>query len=193
MSIDNPFEIHPPICPLEKCECCNGSMLVADNPVFEDEPLPVVLYMPTKAMLEEAMAVSRRVSLEGARSREEALVARLLDAFVLHAELLTRCVIHGRNGGETGDEGYDAECLEEALDIAHDVIRAGLRADDAPPTVPDSIRLDIGNWATDAGLVPEDDEDDEDEGDAAHDATATVVCDIEGCHVHAPTPTTFEA
>lgn len=167
MPSPDPFEIHPPICPTEKCECCENTMLIADEPVFEDEPLPVVLHMPTKAMLEEAMAVSRRVSLEGARSREEALVARLLDAFVLHAELLTRCVIHGR--GETGDVDYDQSMLDDALDIAHDVIRAGLRADDAPPSVPDSIRLDIGNWATDAGLVSE---------DGAHDA---------------PTPTTFEA
>jgi hypothetical protein len=188
MPIANPFEIHPPICPVETCDCCDGAMLIADNPAFEDDPAPATLALPSEAMLHEAMDIVRKLhARDGEGSREELLIARLLDAYVLNAELLTRCVIHGRNGGETGDEEYDAEKLEEALDIAHDVVRAGLRTVDAPSSVPDSIRLDIGNWLTDAGL----DRDSLEERE--HDATATVVCDIEGCHVHAPTPTTFEA
>jgi len=137
--------------------------------VFDDEPMTVLLTLPTEALLRNAMDAVREMYAQGTPpTREQRLIHGLLDAYVLHAELLTRCVIHGR--GETGDADFDAEQLEVALDIAHDVCRAGLRADDAPPEVPDSIRLDIGNWSTDSGLES-----------------------IPLAERDAPTPTTFEA
>ena len=191
MPIDNPFEIHPPICPVETCECCDDRTLVADRPVFEDEPTPATLRLPTEALIYGAMESVRAMREQSTPpTKEQMLIAGLLDAYVLYAELLTRCVIHGR--GETEDVDYDQSMLDDALDIGHDVIRAGLRTDDAPPEVPLYVRLDIGNWTTDAGL-DRDSCDCGDEDDAAHDATATVVCDIEDCPVHKPTPTTFEA
>lgn len=193
MPIDNPFETHAPLCPVETCACCDDRTLVADTPVFEDEPATATLRLPTEALVHGAMESVRLMREQSTPpTREQMLIAGLLDAYVLCAELLTRCVIHGR--GETEDVDYDQSMLEDALDIGHDVVRAGLRTDDAPPEVPRYIRLDIGNWTTDAGLDNAcacDDEDDEE--DAAHDATATVVCDIEDCPVHKPAPTTFEA
>jgi hypothetical protein len=191
MTMPNPFSHVAPNCPVEKCSCCENTLLVADTPVFEEEPAPATLTLPTEALIFGAMQVVRAMREQATPPTvEQRLIAGLLDAYVLHAELLTRCVIHGRF--ETGDADFDAEQLEVALDIAQDVCRAGLRTADAPPEVPDSIRLDIGNWATDVGLDAEnDDEDDED--DARHDAKATVVCDIPGCHAHPPTPTIFEA
>ena len=197
MPIDNPFSRVGPNCPVETCDCCDNTLLVADTPVFDDEPQPATLTLPTEALIHGAMDVVRAMRAQGTPpTREQMLIAGLLDAYVLHAELLTRCVLHGR--GETGDPDYDATQLEDALDIAQDVVRAGLRTADAPPEVPDSIRIDIGNWSCDSGLEPDPcDEDDEDaaddEDDARHDATATVVCDIPGCRIHLPTPTTFEA
>lgn len=189
MPITNPFKSHPPICPVETCDCCDDRTLVADTPVFEDEPATAVLRLPTEALIHGAMESVRAMREQATPpTREQMLIAGLFDAYVLHAELLARCVTHGR--WETEDPDYDAEQMETALDIAHDVVRAGLRTDDAPAEVPAYIRLDIGNWVTDAGL-------DLDsctcEDDAEHDATATIVCDIPGCRVHMPTPTTYEA
>ena len=163
----DPFALCEPNMPVESCDCCNAAILVADDPVFADDPIPVDLQLPTMQGIRDAMEISVRIRKTGGGTHEERLIAMLLDAFVVNAELLGRAVDRGLFG--TGGDAEDDEKLAETLEIASDVIRAGFRATGTPDHVPASIRLDLGTFFANFDL----DHDDEDED--------------------APTPTDFEA
>ena len=189
MSTDFPFSDHPLNGDIRECDCCEATVLVHDEPNFPDEPCPATLMLPDRAMINRAMEIvgiaKARTTKGGAEfSEEEALIAMLLDAYIVHRELLTRAVIHGVDGTGQGDEAEDA-MRDEALLIGHDILRIGLIDGNTHPDVPRSIDLDIGH-------VVYEQEDEDDEGD---DPDAETVCDVPDCPIHGdkPVPTTYEA
>ena len=145
----NPFSVHPPNHATTKC-ACGSTCLVATSPSIEDEPTPVRMLLPDREIVMEGMAIAN--AMRGGRNgtREAQIIAALLDAYVIHAELLSRVLTGMRYG--TGDAQYDEELSSEALSIAEDVLRCGLRDADAPDTVPREIEIDIQTWLTDAGF-----------------------------------------
>lgn len=139
----NPFTVHPPHCEMSLCEECGSNYLIASEPVFADCPVPATLALPHIDMVRLAMDICVRVRAKGAKSVEEELIHQLLDAFMLHRELLIRLVVHGADG--TGDEDYDDEVFEDTLCIARDLLRCGIIDEETHPATPKKIEIDIGS------------------------------------------------
>jgi len=191
VSIPRPYNF-----PTTLCACgCGGSVLIADpQPRDEgDEDNVLELFLPTHRLLDRAFRLGGDAKAKAHRgerlTEEEAVVIGLLDALLVHREVLTRIVV----GVEIG--GVEDELFDEAFDLAQDLIHAGFRTPDDEPEVPTSVRIDTSMVLRDLEefeVEGDCDCDDEDEDDA-HAHGIVTVCDVPDCPVHKPVPTDFEA
>jgi len=184
VSIPRPYNF-----PTVPCACgCGGSVLIADaQPRDEgDEENVMELFLPTHRLLDRAFRLGGDAKAKAHRgevlTEEEGVIIGLLDALLVHREVLTRIVV----GVEIG--GVEDELFDEAFDLAQDIIRAGFHTPDTEERVPTSVCLDNSMVLRDLEeFEVEGDEDDEDDDDT--------VCDVPDCPVHGdkPVPTDFEA
>jgi hypothetical protein len=173
--------------PTTPCACgCGGSVLIADTQPREegDEGNVMELFLPSHRLLDRAFRIGGDAKAKAHRgevlTEEEAVIIGLLDALLVHREVLTRIVV----GVEIG--GTDDELFDEGFDLAQDIIRAGFHTPDTEEDVPTSVRIDTS-------MVLRDLEEFEVEGDCEGDDDT--VCDVPDCPVHGdkPVPTTYEA
>jgi len=183
---------------LEPCPCgkCDGSILVADDgPRVEgDDENVLTLSLLSASTLDTAFhlggeAKSKRQRGEDLTEEEEVIIG-LLDALLLHREVLLRIVIHGVEG--TGDAEHDGEEFDRAIELAQDVACAGFNVPVASdPRTPVGVCIDATLVYDEMDAYIAESLDDDGDGDLDdHEVCVDPDCEL---HRDKPTPTDFEA
>ena len=181
---------------LEPCPCgkCDGTILIADeHPRYEghDENL-LLLQTMSASTLDTAFRLGG--DAKGKRQRgeelteEEEVIVSLLDALLLHREVLLRIVVHGVEG--TGDEEHDDVEFERTIELAQDLACAGFNVPvPSDPRTPVGVRIDATLVYDEMDAYIAESQDDGD-GLADHEVCVDPDCEL---HRDKPTPTDFEA
>jgi hypothetical protein len=171
--------------PTEPCACdCGGSVLLFDTQPREegDDENVMELFLPSHRLLDRAFRIGGDAKAKAHRgeamTQEEGVIIGLLDALLVHREVLTRIVV----GVEVG--GTEDELFSEAFDMAQDIISASFNTPDDSPGVPTSVSIDVSMTLRDLDDFPVEEDDD-----------TETVCDVPDCPVHGdkPVPTIYEA
>lgn len=139
----------PYTCPVHECDCgCETITLVMDDqPQFEDEPHFRRCYIPTMAIVTRAMEIANAVADAAKEDRrptqDHLLIAALFDAYMAQSELLARIAVYACDG--TGDLDGDDRQLQHTFDCIHDLVRMSFRTGAEPEGTPTSVLLDLGN------------------------------------------------
>jgi hypothetical protein len=171
MTPRNPFHPHPPFCAVRPDDAFPGcgTVLVADLAPMPGEPIPAILTLPRRIVIQRAMDIAEKLkATPGSGDDRDLMIVNLLDAFILQRELISRFVCFEL------EDNCDPEEAAATLLVAQDVLRIGLIEGNEHPDVPKSIDLDVGHFFSEI-------EDD--------------FCDDPTCPIHgtAPVPTDAEA
>lgn len=183
---------------LELCPCgnCEASILVADaHPRHEghDENM-LLLHLPSASTLDTAFCLGGDAKAKRQRGEEltdeEEVIVSLLDALLLHREVLLRVVVHGVEG--TGDEEHDEQEFERVIELAQDLACAGFNVPvPSDPRTPVGVRIDATLVYDELDAYIAESLGGDDDGDLAdHEVCVDPDCTL---HRDKPTPTDFEA
>lgn len=182
---------------LEPCPCgnCEASILVADtHPRHEghDENM-LLLHLPSASTLDTAFCLGGDAKVKRQRGEEltdeEEVIVGLLDALLLHREVLLRIVVHGVEG--TGDADHDNVEFDRVIELAQDLACAGFNVPvPSDPRTPVGVRIDASLVYDELDAYIAESLGDDDGDLADHEVCVDPDCTL---HRDKPTPTDFEA
>lgn len=150
--------------PLTECPCgCGSRVIVADTePIYEgDERFMRVCVLPNARLISMAMERLVQANAEAAKDSTSItpdlmLMEVLLDGYLASMEVLSRISTHSRY--TSGDDFYDDEEIEGAVELAQDMVTSLTHADVAEGA-PKGVRIDLAYVAVELGMVDHNDDD----------------------------------